>query len=124
MLLGLASRRYRDLLPPFAAEYSGDTLWALMLYLLVSFVLARHSNLHRATIAIAIAFLVETSQLYHAPWIDNIRQTTLGGLILGFDFLWTDLVCYSIGIAFGTLIDRLLANYCKATLTQGHRHSN
>ena len=27
--------------------------------------------------------LVEVGQLYHAPWIDSIRRTTLGGLVLG-----------------------------------------
>jgi hypothetical protein len=49
--------------------------------------------------------LVEISQLYHAPWIDSIRQTTPGGLVLGFGFLWTDLVCYSVGIAIESLTE-------------------
>jgi hypothetical protein len=57
----------------------------------------------RAVISLGLAFLVEISQLYHAPWIDSIRQTTLGALVLGFGFLWTDLVCYSVGIATGSL---------------------
>ena len=48
---------------------------------------------------------VEVSQLYHAPWIDSIRHTTLGGLILGFDFLWSDLVCYAVGVGLGVLVD-------------------
>jgi hypothetical protein len=30
---------------------------------------------------------IDLIQLYHAPWIDSIRQTTLGGLILGFGFI-------------------------------------
>lgn len=105
VLAGLASRRYRDLLPTFLAEYAGDTLWALMLFLLVSALLARRPVLVRGAISLALAFLVEVSQLYHAPWIDSIRQTTLGGLVLGFGFLWTDLVCYSVGIAVGGFAD-------------------
>ena len=44
-----------------------------------------------------LSIAVELSQLYHAPWIDSIRQTTLGGLILGFGFLWSDLACYAVG---------------------------
>jgi hypothetical protein len=48
---------------------------------------------------------VELSQLYHAPWIDSIRQTTLGGLILGFGFLWTDLACYAFGVGLGVLLE-------------------
>ncbi|MEQ1830423.1 MAG: DUF2809 domain-containing protein [Pirellula sp.] len=102
---GLASRRYRSVLPTFSAEYAGDSLWALMLFLLVSTLLAGRPILTRAAISLALAFLVEISQLYHAPWIDSIRQTTLGGLVLGFGFLWTDLVCYSVGIAAGSLTE-------------------
>jgi hypothetical protein len=87
------------------AEYAGDTLWALMLFLLVSTLLAGRPILVRAAISLALAFLVEISQLYHAPWIDSIRQTTLGGLVLGFGFLWTDLVCYAVGIATASLTE-------------------
>jgi hypothetical protein len=92
-------------LPAFLAEYAGDTLWALMLFLLVSTLMAGWPILTRAAISLALAFLVEMSQLYHATWIDSIRQATLGGLVLGFGFLWTDLVCYSIGIAIGSLAE-------------------
>jgi Protein of unknown function (DUF2809) len=105
VVAGLASRRYREQLPPFLAAYAGDTLWALMLFLVVSTLLTGRPILTRATITIALAFLVEISQLYHAPWIDSTRQTTLGGLVLGFGFLWTDLVCYSAGIAIGSLTE-------------------
>jgi hypothetical protein len=30
----------------------------------------------------------------------------LGGLILGFGFLWTDLIAYSIGVALCFIIER------------------
>ncbi len=33
---------------------------------------------------------VEISQPYHARWIDSIRQTSLGGLILDVVFVWSD----------------------------------
>jgi len=92
-------------LPAFLAEYAGDTLWALMLFLLVSTLLAGQPVRARAVISLALAFLVEISQLYHAPWIDSIRQTTLGGLVLGFGFLWTDLVCYSVGVMIGVIAE-------------------
>jgi len=103
--VGLASRRYQAALPEFLGEYAGDTLWALMLFLLVSTLLAGRTVMSRATISLVLAFLVEISQLYHAPWIDSIRNTTLGGLVLGFGFLWTDLVCYTVGIVIGALAE-------------------
>lgn len=86
MVVGLASRRYKQHLPSFVGEYIGDTLWALMLFLAVSFVLVGRPILQRSGISLALALAVEVSQLYHAPWIDCIRSTTLGGLVLGFGF--------------------------------------
>ena len=108
VIVGLASRRYRQHLPSFVGEYCGDVLWALMLFLLVSFVLAGRPLFQRCIISLVLAFAVEVSRLYHAPWIDSIRNTTLGGLVLGFGFLWSDLVCYLVGIAAGVLADRFL----------------
>ena len=58
-----------------------------------------------AVIALAFAFSVEISQLYQAPWINEIRSTTLGALVLGFGFLVSDLVCYSVGVCAGYLLD-------------------
>ncbi|MFO0526788.1 MAG: DUF2809 domain-containing protein [Planctomycetota bacterium] len=101
MLAGLGSRKFRGALPTAVAPYAGDTLWALMLFLLVSAMLARSAIAIRAAISLGLAFSVEFSQLYHAPWIDSIRQTTLGGLVLGSGFLGSDLICYSVGIAVG-----------------------
>jgi Protein of unknown function (DUF2809) len=53
----------------------------------------------------------EVSQLWHTPWLDAIRHTTVGRLMLGLGFLWSDLVCYAVGtiIAFclTILIDKL-----------------
>lgn len=109
MFVGLGSRKFQVYLPSFLAEYAGDTLWALMLFLLVSTLLAERTILTRAAISLTLAFLVEISQLYHAPWLDSIRQTTLGGLVLGFGFLWTDLVCYSVGIALGLVLESAIA---------------
>ncbi len=55
----------------------------------------------------AFAVAIDLSQLYHAPWIDSIRQTTIGGLILGFGFLWSDLACYALGVGLGVAIETL-----------------
>ncbi len=104
-LLGLGSRRYAVLLPGFIAAYAGDTLWALAAFLGIGLVLPRASTRMIACLALAFSVAVEISQLYHAPWIDSIRQTTLGGLILGFGFLWSDLACYALGVGLGVMID-------------------
>ena len=107
MLLGLLSRKIEGL-PEIISLYSGDILWALMVFLLFAFLFNKKSTIFIISWAIIFSYSIEISQLYHAPWIDSIRNTTLGGLILGFGFLWSDLVCYTIGIIIGIIIDIII----------------
>ena len=104
-LLGIGSRRYSRVLPGFIAAFAGDTLWALAAFLGIGLILPRASTWTVACLALAFSVAVELSQLYHAPWIDSIRQTTLGGLILGFGFLWSDLACYAAGVGIGVIVE-------------------
>jgi hypothetical protein len=104
-ILGLSSRRYSRLLPEFIASYAGDTLWALMVFLGIGMLFARWTTLRVALTALLFAFTIELSQLYHAGWLDQIRHTRAGGLILGYGFLWSDLLCYGVGIAAGSILE-------------------
>ena len=107
MLLGLLSRKIEGL-PEIISLYSEDILWALMVFLLFAFLFNKKSTIFIISWAIICSYSIEISQLYHAPWIDSIRNTTLGGLILGFGFLWSDLVCYTIGVIIGIIIDIMI----------------
>ena len=107
MILGLLSRKISGL-PKIIELYSGDILWALMVFLLFAFLFNKKSTIFIISWAIICSYSIEISQLYHAPWIDAIRNTVLGGLILGFGFLWSDLVCYTIGIIIGIIIDIMI----------------
>jgi hypothetical protein len=106
--LGLASRRYSSLLPGFVATYPGDILWALAAFLSLRIVFPKWRILSAAATALLFSVSIELSQLYHSPWIDQIRHTTLGGLVLGYGFLWTDLLCYFFGISVGVIVETLL----------------
>src|SRR4051812_20092735 len=106
--LGIGSRRFAPILPGFIAAYAGDTLWALAAFLGFGMVLPRASTWTVALLALCLSVAVELSQLYHAPWFDSIRQTTLGGLILGFGFLWSDLACYAAGVGLGVILERVV----------------
>jgi len=104
---GLASRHFPAYLPHWVQLYLGDTLWALMVFLLFGFIFRERSTLWVAIAAILFSYSIEISQLYHATWIDALRSNPLGGLILGFGFLWSDLVCYAIGIGFGYMMEKV-----------------
>ncbi len=56
-------------------------------------------------IAISISYLIEVSQFYHAPWIDEIRHTKIGAWVLGFGFKWSDIICYTVGIIVGIIFE-------------------
>jgi hypothetical protein len=56
-------------------------------------------------ISILFCFGIEFSQFYQADWINGIRSTVLGSLVLGRGFLAVDLVRYSAGILLSLLID-------------------
>lgn len=107
MGMGLLSRRLAGL-PIMIEKYSGDTLWALMIFLGIAFILNKKPTWIIGMCALLFSYGIEVSQLYHAVWIEQIRQSTLGGLILGYGFLWSDLVCYTVGIGLGVGLDRFI----------------
>jgi len=108
MALGLLSRKFSGYLPEVINTYLGDALWALMIYQFVAIIFHKQKILQIALIAIIFCYLIEISQLYHAPWIDAIRNTRLGGLVLGFGFQWTDILAYSIGVACGAVCEKVV----------------
>ena len=108
IVLGLFSRKMANVIPDFLNTYLGDALWALMIYIAFGFIFRDMKTKSVALIGISFCCFIEITQLYHANWIDIIRKTTLGGLVLGYGFLWSDLIAYSIGIGAGVIIDILL----------------
>ena len=105
MLLGLASRHYAARLPAWVGAYAGDALWALLVYWLLGLARPGWQIGPRALAAGSFALAIEISQLWQAPWLRALRHTTLGGLVLGQGFLWSDLACYAVGIASGVLLE-------------------
>lgn len=108
IVLGLGSRSFPSLSPAFLGKYPGDAFWALMVFLGWGFIRPRASTRHLAAFAFAFACLIELSQLYRAPWLDSVRDTTLGHLVLGSGFSWFDIAAYAVGILLGVIVDKLI----------------
>jgi hypothetical protein len=104
---GLGSRVFARSLPAIVATYAGDTLYATMVFVGLAILAPQWSTARLAVTALACSCAIEVSQLYHAPWIDGIRATPPGALVLGYGFLWSDLACYTVGVALGAAADRL-----------------
>jgi hypothetical protein len=104
--LGLASRKYPWLFPALLGKYPGDALWALMMVFFGwAWVAPGAPTRALAFLGLATSGLVEFSQLYQAPWINAIRSTTAGHLVLGSTFSWLDLLAYAVGVAVGVAMD-------------------
>ena len=98
IVLGLVSRKIA-----FVPENVGDALWAMVMYCCWRIVLVRRKPLVSAVCALITSFVVEFSQLIKWGWLVRIRSTTIGHLLLGQGFLWSDLLAYTVGIAAALL---------------------
>lgn len=108
MLMGLLSRKFMFIFPQKIAPFIGDMLWAMMVYFGFRFLIPKLELFKSFSIALIFSFTIEISQLYQADWINAIRSTTIGSLVLGHGFLWMDLISYSIGIIIAVIIDKVL----------------
>jgi glycopeptide antibiotics resistance protein len=110
IILGLASRIYGQSLPRFVAENAGDMLWAMMVYFGFRFLFVRRGIPFAAFLSFLFSFGIEFSQLYQAEWINQVRSTVIGALVLGHGFLVVDLFRYSAGIFIAAFLDYLIMN--------------
>jgi len=101
--IGILSRHISGI-PAFI----GDILWGLMVYFIVRFLFISKKIKWAIVASSLFSYAIEFSQLYQEPWINKIRHTVLGGLVLGYSFEWSDMLCYTVGIGIGVLIDRML----------------
>jgi hypothetical protein len=101
IIIGLLSRK--SVATPL---WIGDILYALMMYFTVRFFFLQKKPLFICLLSLGICVAIEFSQLLHAGWINSIRATLPGRLILGQGFLWSDLVAYTVGATFGLTIDK------------------
>jgi len=106
--LGLLVRSPMISLPVFFSKYLGDALWAMVVFLGLAILFRDARTIVLALCAMGISTLVELSQLYHDAWIDSVRKTIFGRLVLGNIFHWPDLIAYGLGILVIALIDEVM----------------
>jgi len=111
--VGLLSRA--DFIPPLIYPYLGDVLYTTMFYFIFGFLFPEMPPLKVVAISVGLCFFIEFLQFYQADWINQIRQNRLGGLILGFGFRWSDLLCYSLGGFLGLGIEKYAGFYKEET---------
>lgn len=92
-------------MPGLVRTYGGDTLYAVLIYVLLSVAVPAWRPRGRASVAAIICLLIELSQLVDVGWLNQVRANRLGALVLGRGFVWSDLACYTVGAAGAGIVE-------------------
>ena len=109
ILAGLPARAFQEKLPYWYTQYFGDFLWAMLIYFLCATIL-RMKAMHALLVALSTTYLIEISQLFRPDWLEYLRSLRICALVLGYGFLWSDLVAYALGICLGAIIDTCIGS--------------
>lgn len=99
--LGLLTKRCRVEGLEWVRESSGGALYVVFFCLLALFFWPRARAWLLAVIVVGATCCVELLQLWHPGWLESIRDTTPGGLVLGSTFVWGDFPWYFVGAFLG-----------------------
>ena len=109
--LALATRHHHEWFLPLIVKYGGDTIWAAAFLFLLRIFFTTIKLWKLSIIAYSLGVLDELSQLSHTPILVTIRETTIGKLMLGQGFVWSDLLCYAVGILMAAAIIWTIEKY-------------
>lgn len=101
IVLGIASRKIVGI-----PLLMGDILYAVLVYFGFRWLLVKSKAPWQIGLPLLFCFAIEIQQLSTAAALVAIRETTLGHYVLGQGFLWSDLLCYTMGIGLGYVIDQ------------------
>lgn len=108
MIAGLTVRFVPLHLPSPLVKYGGSTLWALLVYWVVSGLLPQCRLGTAVLFAGCLTTAIEFFKLYRSPGVDVFRHTIPGILLLGRVFSAWDLLAYWAAIVTGAWFDRRL----------------
>jgi len=100
LAVGLATRRV-SALPDVVEDHAGDALWATAVVLGLAVVWPARRPTELGLAGFVIALSVELSQLWHASWLEELRENDAAALVLGRGFLWGDIPRYAVGCLLG-----------------------
>jgi hypothetical protein len=101
--LGLLSRRFP--LPGVFAEHVGDALYTVAAFFALALFAPAAQGAKLAWAALAASAAVEASQLLSWPWLQDLRSTRVGALLLGQGFQVADLFAYACGALGAWCVD-------------------
>ena len=108
--VGLIARHFRsgadvESLLGFLATYTGDTLWPIMFYFIGRLIWPKCSPMTLFVGTLALTLGIEFLQLWKPPLLQWLRAQPISGFILGSTFIWSDIVCCTVGAIIAVMID-------------------
>lgn len=92
----------------WVAAHLGGTLYVAFFYFLARSV---HPEGRRGSVALLVTLAtcgVEALQLSDASWLETLRSTTPGALVLGSTFSWIDFPFYALGGLLAPFMDAVV----------------
>ena len=105
--VGLMVHLGGSFLPPAFRDVLGDVLWAMMIVWWMGVAAPRLRLRTRGLAALAVCVAVETSQGYHTPFLDTLRRTLPGHLVLGSGYDPRDFLAYAAGVVLAVVLARV-----------------
>jgi hypothetical protein len=90
-------------------DASGGVAYVIFWILVLGSIARRSSAGHVAFLVFAVTCVLEFLQLWHPPWLEAIRSTLPGRLVIGTTFEWTDFPPYAVGALIGWWLVRVLS---------------
>lgn len=106
LLLGLFIRSLTSHFHWLVNLMLGDIVWAFMVYYFIRLLFTKISPLKTLFVGVLFSFIIEFSQLIQNDFMNYLRTFKVIALIIGYGFLWNDLLSYSIGIGSAYWMDR------------------
>ncbi|MEA5572069.1 DUF2809 domain-containing protein [Calothrix sp. UHCC 0171] len=98
---------------PWLQDFLGSVAYEIFWILLVAF-LYRQASPQKIAIGVFLATCgIEFLQLWQPPFLQAVRSTLIGRLVLGNTFVWSDFIAYFVGSLAGWLWLRSLVYFCR-----------
>lgn len=102
--LGLATKTYVGLGQKWVNDYAGDIFYEIFWCLFFFAIFYSKSAIDKIAIFVfTCTCVIEIAQLWSNPWLQTIRSSLLGRLLLGTTFSWWDFPHYLLGSVIGWL---------------------
>jgi hypothetical protein len=101
--LGFSTKFYSGPFEPWVRNSAGGILYEMFWIWLIGLIRYPRRPWIAGVAVFAATAGLEFSQLWHAPFLENIRGTFPGRTLIGTSFTWIDLPYYAVGCVLGVI---------------------